>query len=81
MTHITRQLSPLPFVSPALISVTPAEAGVQGKKRDLASGKAVTPPMCRALPWFPAFAGMTEKEGKMKDQRSFIDSKSDRKFA
>lgn len=59
MTHITRQLSPLPFVSPALISVTPAEAGVQGKKRDLASGKAVTPAMHRALPWIPASAGKT----------------------
>jgi len=45
--------------------VIPAEAGNQGNKQDLASGKAVTPAMSRALPWVPASAGMTEKGKKI----------------
>jgi len=49
----------LSFLSP------PRAAGAQGHTQDLASGKAVTPAMCRALPWVPAFAGMTRREAGM----------------
>jgi len=35
------------------------KTGAQGNRQDLATGNAVKPAMHRALPWVPAFAGMT----------------------
>ena len=52
-------ISTPPVVTPAPFSVTPAEAGAQGNRQSLASGKAVKPAMCRMGPWVPASAGMT----------------------
>jgi len=49
-----------PFsVTSGLFPVTPVKTGAQGNRQDLASGKAVTPAMHRALPWIPASAGKT----------------------
>jgi len=45
------------IVIPALFPVTPAEAGAQGNRQDLVSGKAVTPAICCMRPWAPAVLG------------------------
>jgi len=69
-------------LSPLLI-VIPGKAGTQGHTQDLASGKAVTPAMCRALPWVPAVlgdddegrVGMTEKGAGMTIERAGVRKK------
>jgi hypothetical protein len=44
--------------------VTPAQAGAQGNKQDLATEKSRIAATFRMLPWVPACAGMTREKIK-----------------